>query len=200
MSSPLRATTALLALLLGACATPDPPPVLLTLPPTVPLVAAPATTPARSAAEAPLLAVRRVAIPEYLLVRRVRYRADASTLADWPHTFWAERIEVAVSREFVSALRPALPQWAVCEGNCPERPPQATLQVEIVPMDYWRPQRVLRARARMTISTPGTTAPARSFETSLELPAVTDSPQAQAEAISELLQRLAAVAAAALKN
>ena len=132
---------ALVAAVLAACASPSPAPVLLTLPPALPsppgAVPAAPSAPAPGAS-APVLAVRRVAIPEYLVARRVRYRADASTLAEWPNTYWAERIEIGVSREFVAALRQQLPGWALCDTNCGDQIPTLTLQVELVPMDYLR--------------------------------------------------------------
>ena len=103
-SNRFRWVAALSVLLAGCAASPSPTPVLLSLPPAV-TAAAPVAVPAASTSPA-LLAIRRVGIPEYLVARRVRYRADASTLAEWPNTYWAERIEIGVSREFVSALRP----------------------------------------------------------------------------------------------
>lgn len=182
--------TALLAVgLMGGCASPSPAPVLLTLPP--------AATPAASAApgtpaSAPLLAVRRVNIPEYLVARRVRYRADASTLAEWPNTFWAERIEIGVSREFVSALRQQLPGWALCDTNCGDALPALSVQVELVPMDFVRSAGRLQARARISVSTG--TVPARelkTLESSYDLPAGGDTAQAHAKAISDLIRQVA---------
>ena len=69
---------AALVALLAACAS-APPPVLLTLPPAG---AAPAATPAVAPASVRVLAVSRPEIPEYLVARRVRYRAEAS-IAVW---------------------------------------------------------------------------------------------------------------------
>ena len=182
--------SALLAagLLIG-CASPSPAPVLLTLPPaTVPLASAPPATPA----SAPLLAVRRVNIPEYLVARRVRYRADASTLAEWPNTFWAERIEIGVSRELVSALRQQLPGWALCDTNCGDAVPALSLQVDLVPMDYVRSAGRLQARARIVLSS-GSVPPRelKTLETSYDLPANGDTAQAHAQAISQLIRQVA---------
>ena len=145
-----------IAALLGACASPSPAPVLLTLPPSALNAAAPAPP---APASAPVLAVRRVVIPEYLVARRVRYRADASTLAEWPNTYWAERIEIGVSREFVSALRAQLPGWAFCETNCGDQSPALNMQLELVPMDYLRAAQKLQGRARITLSGAGAAAP-----------------------------------------
>jgi uncharacterized lipoprotein YmbA len=184
---------------LAGCASP-PPPVLLALPPA-------ATAPARQqpgglphAVAGPRLVVSRVALPEYLLVRRVRYRVDASTLAEWPRTFWAERIEAAVTRELAAALRDALPGWSVCEATCPDRAAGLRLQLELAPLDYVRPARRLVARARATLSS--IDPPARTLlatELSFEQPDLADTPQAQAQAITELLRLLAQALVPALQ-
>ena len=178
--------------LLGGCASPSPAPVLLTLPPaTTPLASAAPGTPA----SAPLLAVRRVNIPEYLVARRVRYRADASLLAEWPNTFWAERIEIGVSREFVSVLRQQLPGWTLCDTSCGDLVPALSLQVDLVPMDYVRSAGRLQARARIVLSS-GSVPPRelKSLEASYDLPASGDTAQAHAQAISELIRQVAQAA------
>ena len=188
-----------LAAIVAACASSSPAPVLLTLPPTDAPAAA-AAAPGDSAS-APLLAVRRVAIPEYLISRRVRYRADAATLAEWPNTYWAERIEIGVSREFVSALRQQLPGWAMCDTNCGDQMPGLNLQVSFVPMDFLRGARTLQARARITLSGGGL--PARELSTrdlSVEIPANADTAQAHAQAISTLIEKVAAEAAPMIRN
>ena len=184
---------ALLVGLLAACASPSPAPVLLTLPPAAAPAAAAAPSPGASA---PLLAVRRVNLPEYLVARRVRYRAEASTLAEWPNTFWAERIEIGVSREFVAALRQQLPGWALCDSACGDQMPTLGLQVDLVPLDYLRDAKKLQARARITVT--GAGASPRTLQTqavAYELPASADTPQAQAQAMAALIQQVAASAA-----
>lgn len=188
---------ALVAVLLAACASPSPAPILLTLPPAV--NAAAAAAPA-AAASAPLLAVRRVNIPEYLVARRVRYRADASTLAEWPNTYWAERIEIGVSREFVSALRQQLPGWTFCDTNCGDQIPALSLQVDLVPMDYLRSAQKLTARARITVSS-GTVVSQvlQTQELPYELPGAADSAQAQSQAIAELIRQVAQASAPLVK-
>lgn len=187
----------LCALGLAACASPSPAPVLLTIPP-VAIAAAPSPAPAASTASsgAPILAVRRIVIPEYLVARRVRYRADASTLAEWPNTYWAERIEIGVSREFTAALRSRLPGWTLCDAGCSDQVPALALQVELVPMDYLRASQTLRAHARVTVST-GSAMPKvlQSAEMDYTLPSGGDSAQAQAQAIAELIGRVSALAA-----
>jgi uncharacterized lipoprotein YmbA len=180
-----------LVVLLAGCASPAPPPVLLALP-ALAGPAAPAAQAAEAAVPPRVLALRRVAIPEYLVARRVRYRADASTLAEWPHTFWAERIEVAVAREFAAALRQRLPGWTVCEAVCADLAPELNLQVELAPLDYLRAARRLDARARVVLATAGAvpqTLDAREFE--LSVAGADDGAPGQAQAISELLRALA---------
>ena len=135
---------------LGGCANAPPARVLLALP----TGAAPANVPT-GAPGGPMLAVRRVSVPEYLETRRVRYRADDTTLSEWPNTFWAERFEISVTRELVAALRRGLPGWSVCEAACPDQPPNLHLQVDLAPLDFLRASRRLQLRARATVSSRG---------------------------------------------
>jgi len=187
------------AALLAACAASSPAPVLLTLPPVV--MPAPGAAMPGTPAAAPLLAVRRVYIPEYLVARRVRYRADAATLAEWPNTYWAERIEIGVSREFVSALRQQLPGWSMCDTNCGDQAPALTLQVNMVPMDYLRSGQKLQAHARITLS--DARVPAKVLDTkelSVDIPANADTAQGHAQAISTLIEKVAAETAPMIRN
>ena len=189
-----------LTVLLAACAASSPAPVLLTLPPVAQAVAAAPAMPNASAAS-PLLAVRRINIPEYLVSRRVRYRADASTLAEWPNTYWAERIEIGVSREFMSALRAQLPGWSMCDTSCGDQVPALTLQVDLVPMDYLRSAQKLQARVRITLSGAGVSPTViQTQELAYDLPATADTAQAQAQTIATLLQQVAAATAPLIRN
>ena len=189
-----------LAALLAACAASSPAPVLLTLPPAAQTVATAPATPNATAAS-PLLAVRRVNIPEYLVSRRVRYRADASTLAEWPNTYWAERIEIGVSREFMSALRLQLPGWSLCDTSCGDQVPALTLQVDLMPMDYLRSAQKLQARARITLSGAGVSPKViQTQELAYDLPASADTAQAQAQTIATLLQQVAAATAPLIRS
>ena len=197
--------TAVAAALTAGCATdPVPAPVLLTLPSVGNAIpgggnGGAASAPASATSE-PLLAVRRIAIPEYLVARRVRYRADPSTLAEWPNTFWAERIEIGVSREFLSALRSQLPGWSLCENNCGDRTPTLALQVEMVPMDYLRSAQKLQARARVVVSSAGSNPRVlQTQEWSYELPASADTAQGQAQTFAELIRQVAAATATTVK-
>ncbi len=192
------------ALAAGCASDPASAPVLLTVPSANPGAAAPNGADAAASAAGttqPLLAVRRIAIPEYLVARRVRYRADPSTLAEWPNTFWAERIEIGVSREFVSALRAQLPGWSLCENNCGDRTPTLALQVEMVPMDYVRSAQKLQARARVVLSSVGSNPRVlQTQEWSYELPASADTAQGQAQTVAELIRQVAAATAALVRN
>ena len=191
-----RAALFLVPLLLAACASPTPAPVLLTLPPAQAAVAAAPAAPA----SAPLVAVHRVNIPEYFVARRVRYRADPATLAEWPNTYWAERIEIGVTREFVASLRQQLPGWPLCDANCADQHATLSLQVDLAPMDYLRGSQRLQGHARVTVSGVGVPAVVHATrEADYDIPATGDSPQAQAQAISALLQKVAADAAGALR-
>lgn len=188
---------------LAACAS-RPSPTLLSLP--VPAAPLAATAPAGGgatllpAAQAQVLVVRRLALPEYLLSRRVRYRADASTLAEWPDTVWAERIEVAASRELLASLRMALPGWTVCEPGCVGNPQGATvvsLRIELSSMDFVRSAGRLQSRALVTLESAGQ--PPRQISLDRDIPATADSPQGHAQAIAELLQGLAKTVSEAVR-
>ena len=195
---------------LGGCVSSVPAPLLLTLPSVALHGDAPgqAATPATltPSATAPLLVLRRVELPEYLVSRRVRYRTDATTLGEWPNTYWAERIEIGVGREFAAALRQQLPGWAVCDTDCGDAAPLRTLEVELLSMDFLRGTQTLRARARLTVRgrdkghtndnvAPAAAPRAPSDELTYDLPAGADTPQAHAQAITTLLQQLARAAA-----
>lgn len=186
----------ILATLATGCSSPSSTPVLLTLPPARTLGNAAASAPVSALAPAPMLAVRRVEIPEYLVARRVRYRADAATLAEWPNTYWAERIEIGVSRELVAALRQQLPDWQTCDIQCGDQTPARLLHVTLMPMDYMRGTRVLKARARIAVS--GAAAPVKVSDISeitFDIPSDADTPQAHAQAITTLIEKVAAAAA-----
>ena len=139
-----------LALTFGlvACAS-TPPAVLIALPP-VALRSSPSETLSR-AGRAPVLLVRRLALPEYMVSRRVRYSADAATVAEWPEAYWAERVEIGMAREFVVALRDRLPGWSVCDNDCGGATPDLTLSVTLPRLDVVRRDLRVRANARATL-------------------------------------------------
>lgn len=172
---------------LAACGS-VPPATLLILPPVAPGPAAAAPPVAATR----VLAVRRLEMPEYLVARRVRYRADDSTLAEWPDTYWAERIEVGVAREFAAALRERLPDWRLCEGNCSEQSPAMALQLRLTRMDYVRGARRLQASVQVELwSTERQPRLIRGEERSYEIAGDGDTPQSQARTITQLLARVA---------
>ena len=182
------------AAILVSCAS-TPAPVLLTLPPIESVK--PATGLAASTPR--LLAVRRPEVPEYLLVQRVRYRSGDSTLAEWPNTYWAERLEISVARGFQDALRQRLPGWQICEVNCSERSPSLVLQVKLTRLDYVRSERRLLAGARLSLWS--TERPPRLLHTEDHAYAIEgdeDTPQSHARAMSVFLDRVAADAALAV--
>lgn len=184
---------------LVACAS-VPAPVLIALPP-----AAATRLPARAAAAGAVpavLLVRRLIVPEYMAARRVRYWDGVATLAEWPDTYWAERVEIGMAREFVAGLRRRLPEWTVCDASCGDTLPDLTLKVELLRLDVMRREQRLSASAQVQLLAPGasslrspaTTAWTRSYA----VPLPHDSAQGQAQAMSELLGELADAAAAAV--
>lgn len=190
----MRATRFIAAALLGAscvgflggCASAPPTRVLLALP----TGAVPAST-TQGASSGPTLAVRRVSVPEYLETRRVRYRADDTTLSEWPNTFWAERFEISVTRELVAALRRGLPGWSVCEATCPDQPPNLNLQVELAPLDFMRAAQRLQLDARVTLSGAAASNTTQMREFAFEVASAADTPHAHAQAITDALRALA---------
>ncbi|MCM5679216.1 PqiC family protein [Schlegelella sp. S2-27] len=177
----------LLAVTLAGCANKTPPAVLLTLP-----AAAPASPAPAAGTSAKVLVVRRTEIPEYLQTRHVRYRAQSSTLEAWPGVLWAERLEVGVTRELAAALRDALPGWTICEASCAEAQPEISLSLHLRPLDFSRSRRELEAEARWSVSqlqpSPRVMASGRQRET---VAAASDTPEAHAQSITQLLQALA---------
>ncbi|WP_298235717.1 ABC-type transport auxiliary lipoprotein family protein, partial [uncultured Azohydromonas sp.] len=143
---------------------------------------------------APVLIVRRPVLPEYLLARRVRFRASDTVVDDWPGVFWAERIEVALTRELTAALRAQLPGWTLCEAECTAggvEPRARTLRLEFTPLDYRRDHRELFTEVRAVLQDANGTLRQRT-ERRYTLQATADTPQAHAEVLGELLRRVAA--------
>lgn len=183
---------------LGACASSDPPPLLLTLPSSA-LQAAPAAAPPASAPRT--LVLQRVGLPEYLLSRRVRFRDSASSLADWPHTWWAERIEIGVTREMTAALRARLPGWRVCESTCADDSrDQVRLHIDFQALDFVRAGGSAKLQAvALAHAMRGDTTLWRA-EQRLALDAAADTPRAHASAISDALRSVADTLAARVRE
>jgi uncharacterized lipoprotein YmbA len=189
-----------LAGVLAGCAASSPAPVLLMLPSEAAPMADAAAAP-QAAASMPLIAVRRVAIPEYIVARRVRYRADPSTLAEWPNTYWAERVEIGVSHAFLAALRRELPGALLCDVSCGDHAPALTLQVDLMPLDFVRSSQKLVAHARIALSGAGAAPKVlQTLERDYAIPATADTAQAQAQAMATLIQQTAAAAAPLVRD
>lgn len=185
------ATVPLILAALAGCAS-APPSVLLALPAAVP----PATAVRKVTSAMPVLAVGRLDLPEYLVSKRVRYKVDGTTVGEWPETFWAERIEVGATREFVAALQQQLPAWRICDANCSELLPAAALQVAVIQMDYVRSAARLHGKVRITVGGNAASKEMRGEERVYDVVAQGDTAQAQAQAVTELLRRIATDAAA----
>ncbi len=183
---------------LAACSS-TPPPTFITLPASeAPLAASPAASAGEGIA-GPVLVVRRVGVPEYLDVSAVRYRAEDSTLGEWPNTAWAERPAVALTRELVARLRVALPGWTVCDGACPAGLSGWVVQADWAPLDYLRESKQLRAELRYTLSTADASTAPRAAVKRLSLPVSPDSASGQARALAAVVDDAARTIAAGLR-
>lgn len=195
----MRQALAIALIALAGCASPPPARqwLSLPLPKTLPLASQVAM--ATHAAAARVLVVRRVGIPEYLQTDKVRYRQADTLLGQWPHTVWAERLELGLTDHLVMRLRLALPGWTVCDRSCPAHASSTILNVDFAPLDHVRAEGVLRAQAHWLLSdkgthahTPGTTTDAVAVHP--------DSPEGQATALAQVLDHLASDVAAKLHN
>lgn len=161
-------------------------------------------TAVQTAADLPgaILVVRSVAVPEYMRSRRVRYWADPETIAQWPDAYWAERIEVGMTREFLAALRRRLPHWTICETGCGDSRPVIMLTVDLVRLDFVRREHEILATAQIGVSETQVAPPSAGVEPllNLSLPVATDSPQGEAQAIADILDQLAERAATRVES
>jgi uncharacterized lipoprotein YmbA len=155
-----------------------------------------------AADERNVLLVRSLTVPEYMRSRRVRYWADPETVAQWPDAYWAERIEVGMTREFIAALRAALPRWRICEANCGDSTPAISLTVDLLRLDLVRRQHEILVTAQPAISdTAVPPSPARLDPIwHLATPVTADSAQGEAQAIATMLDSLAQRAAVVVKQ
>ncbi len=140
-----------------------------------------------------VLIVRRVGIPEYLQTDRVRYRRADSVLAEWPHTAWAERLEVGMTDHLVMRLRLALPGWQVCERACPAQATSVVLNVDWAPLDHVRALGQLQATAHWQLNGLG-----RQGSTVAHVAVHPDNAEGQAAALGQVLDRLSEDIAAAV--
>lgn len=194
-----NALTCLGAITLWLCGCASAPaPVLLSLPgeeiPRLPRLAT-------LSAPGPAVLVRRVQVPEYMSTQRVRYRSGPDTLAEWPNTLWAERIETAMSRAFSLALQIEMPGVTVCDARCDGQEPSATVTVDLLRLDFVRKEKRLSTNAAIRIVN-GPASAAWAFETSWrsDRPTVLDDASGQAEATLGMLRELAAATAGALQR
>jgi len=106
-----------------------------------------------------------------------------------------------VTREFVSALRAQLPGVTLCETTCGEQSSAHGLQVDVVPLEYLRPERKLVARARIALVDTAGSPPRvlRTDEKAYEIASSADTAQAEAQAIATLIGRIATDAAALVR-
>ena len=149
------------------------------------------------------LVVRTLTVPEYMRSRRVRYRADPETIAQWTDAYWAERIEVGMTRAFAAALRARLPRWTICEAGCGDSTPTITLTLDLLRLDLVRRQHEVLTTAQFGLSSiAASTRPPAGPEPLLVLstPVMTDSAQGEAQALSAMLERLADRAAALVER
>jgi uncharacterized lipoprotein YmbA len=121
-----------LGLLLTGCAAAPPPRLIL-------LTNDLAAPPAAVGAARPLLAVRSVQLPEYLLRAAVVYRSASAELARFPDAVWAERLNVAVTRWIAQQLAADLPQYEV-RAYGGTTTPAAALEVTLYRFEALAPQ------------------------------------------------------------
>ena len=90
------------------------------------------------------------------------------------------------------------PAWRICDANCSELLPAAALQVAVIQMDYVRSAARLHGKVRFTVIVGGNAASKemRGEERVYDVAAQGDTAQAQAQAVTELLRRIAVDAAA----
>lgn len=202
--TPFKLAVASLALLMSACATKDAPSVLLALP--SPAIHQGDDAPSRQLRPgSPTLIVGRLELPEYWQARSVRYRSDGVTVSTWPDTYWAERVEIGVSRHLTIEMGQAASGWLVCDSAC-EPPPSASWRLKVVmpTLDYHRQEQRLVGTATWTLlPLPGTARlghPVTRGQHALDIKADADTPQAQAQAMSRLVHELAGRIAAQLPS
>lgn len=193
-----------LALLFGGCATKDTPSMLIALPdPPMPSPLEPSAALARSAG--PTLIVGRVELPEYWQSRSVRYRGTGASVEAWPDTYWAERVEIGVSRHMAIEMGRAAQDWLVCDGAC-EPPAGATWRLKVIlpQLEYRRAERRLDASANWTLlPLPAALHLGHAVvrgQQSFSVKADADSPHAQAEALTALTRQIAAAIAGQLPS
>lgn len=159
-----------------------------------------APTASTQAAPAPTVVVRRVQIPEYLQSIQVRYRSSAQTLAEWPATRWAERLEVSLTRHLSQQLNTRMPAGSVCDTACAGSPKVSSLQVSYLMLDQVRPQGLMHAQVHWVLTpASGDTQASKMGQLTLNEPVQSDDASGQAAAMARLNAQLASQIAPHLK-
>lgn len=191
ISKSVAASVALLMALAG-CGSTQPERTWLSLPlelgaPSTSTTATTALTPTPPSRALPPIRLLRVQIPEYLQSNHVRYRDSASTLAEWPGVRWAERLEMALTRQLGLQLHELGEAGWICEDPCHTQSEGGNLQVSYAAMDFDRAQARLHARALWTLSpAPGSAGTLQQGQLRLSEAVREDSPAGQAAAMAQV--------------
>ena len=191
ISKSVAASVALLMALAG-CGSTQPERTWLSLPlelgsPSTSTTAPTALTPTPPSRALPPIRLLRVQIPEYLQSNHVRYRDSASTLAEWPGVRWAERLEMALTRQLGLQLHELGEAGWICEDPCHTQSEGGNLQVSYAAMDFDRAQARLHARALWTLSpAPGSAGTLQQGQLRLSEAVREDSPAGQAAAMAQV--------------
>jgi uncharacterized lipoprotein YmbA len=145
-SRSVMATAVIIVATLAGCAGSAPKATYLALP-SVAASAAASGTPVQSRA----IVLRRIAVPEYIDSREVRYRAANSEITSFPNTLWAERMELGMTRELTAGMRNRVPDWLVCNGTCGDRRVDAVLSVDWSTLDLDRSSHRLSVDAQWVL-------------------------------------------------
>lgn len=104
------------AVWMAGCA--SPPPRAMVIIPSVPALAAPASTPAPGdAARAPGVSLVPLRLPEHWQRRQVLHLRQDAELVAWPNAVWAERVETGMTRRLSQALRQRAPEQGWWTGE-----------------------------------------------------------------------------------
>lgn len=191
ISKSVAASVALLMALAG-CGSAQPERTWLSLPlelgsPSTSTTATTALTPTPPSRALQPIRLLRVQIPEYLQSNHVRYRDSASTLAEWPGVRWAERLEMALTRQLGLQLHELGEAGWICEDPCHTQSEGGNLQVSYAAMDFDRAQARLHARALWTLSpAPGSAGTLQQGQLRLSEAVREDSPAGQAAAMAQV--------------
>ncbi len=143
-------------------------------------------------ANARLIVVRRVQIPEYLQSVHVRFRDSAQSLSEWPAARWAERPEVSLTRHLTQTLNTVLPAGSACDTNCVGAPSALSLNVSYQALDAVREAHRLDAQISWWLTpASGGEAIGGMHQLNLSEPLGDDTPAGQADAMARVNAQLA---------